>query len=122
MSKRKKSAANYLDYIPERNPEFFWERRPEGVVVKVPHTGFYDRLAQMLFRKPEASRITLDRFGSFVWEQVDGERSVYEIAQLVKQEYGEEAEPLYERIVTYFGILRDNRFINFQHERIKAQH
>ncbi|WP_312640634.1 PqqD family protein [Hydrogenoanaerobacterium sp.] len=114
MKHYKRSTANYLDYIPKRNPCYFWEQRDDGsIVVKIPHTGFYDRIAQHAFRKPESSRIQLDELGSFIWERIDGTRSVYEIAQEVKERFGENAEPLYNRIITFFGILSNYKFISF---------
>ncbi len=39
---------------------------------------------------------------------IDNERSVYEIGQIISQEFGEDAEPLYERLVVYFDGLAAN--------------
>ena len=100
---------NYLDFIPCRNPSFSWEKGEDGMVtVTVVHTGFFDRIAQFLGR-PKQSRIALDRYGSFVWEMIDGERSVYAISEAVREQFGEQAEPLLPRLIRYFEILREHQ-------------
>ena len=38
-------------------------------------------------------------------------RSIYDIGQLVKQHFGEKAEPLYERLCQFTKILHKNQFI-----------
>lgn len=103
---------NFLDLIPCRNPLFLWEQDTEGMVtVHVVNTGFFNRLSQRLFRKPRVSHIRLDRYGSFIWQQLDGKRTIYDIARLVQAQFGKEAEPLFERLVPYFRTLYQYRFI-----------
>ena len=43
----------------------------------------------------------------------DGKHTVTEIAALVKEEFGEAAEPLYPRIIKYFQIVESYHFIKF---------
>jgi hypothetical protein len=88
------------------------ERNRNGhVEVLVEHTGVMNRIAQKLFRKPRKSRIELDDFGSFVYLQMDGKKNVYEIAQAVREKFGEKAEPLYERLSRFVKILHDEHYI-----------
>ena len=109
MAKKKE---NYLDYIPKHNERFAWESKENGlVVIKVPNMGFFNRIAQLIFRKPKFSYIDLDEFGSFVWTQIDGQRTVYEIGQAVKERFGDKAEPLYERLSKFITILRNNAYV-----------
>lgn len=109
MAKKKE---NYLDYIPKHNERFSWESKDNGlVVIKVPNTGFFNRIAQLIFRKPKFSYIDLDEFGSFVWTQMDGQKSVYEIGQAVKRQFGDKAEPLYERLAKFITVLRNNAYV-----------
>jgi hypothetical protein len=77
------------------------------------HTGVFDRIAQKLFHTPPVSRVELDRYGSFLWRGMDGSRSVGELGELLRGEFGAEAEPLYDRLVRYLQILRNNGFILF---------
>lgn len=111
MSKTKKED-NYLDYIPKHNSLFPYRENDRGnIEVKMKNSGIIKTLTQLLIRKPKYTYIELDEFGSFVWKQIDGEKSIYEIGQLVKEKYGKKAEPLYERLTEYINILRRNRFI-----------
>lgn len=116
MKKRKKEETqiNYLDLIPERNEKLRWHRDlKERVVLEVENTGLMNTIAQKLFNKPRFTKVHLDANGSFIWSQIDGEKTVEDIARLVKKEFGEAAEPLYPRIVKYFQIVESYHFIKF---------
>lgn len=107
-----KNINNYLELVPSRNPEFDWKENDKGIVtVNMVHKGFFDRIAQKLFFTPKVSHIKLDKYGSFIWKQIDGARNLIEIGNLVRNEYGEKAEPLYERLSQYFETLKNNRFV-----------
>ena len=110
MSKKKKD--NFLDYIPKHNKLVpFGENKDGNVEICKKNKGLFTRIAQIFFRKPRVSRIELDTFGSFIWKQIDGERDVYQIGKLVSEKFGQEAEPLYERLTEFLHILRNNDFI-----------
>ncbi|MCD8082592.1 MAG: PqqD family protein [Clostridiales bacterium] len=105
---------NFLDYIPAVSSRNTWEVGKNGMVtIHMVHRGFYAWIAQTFFHRPRISHIDLDRMGSFIFRQIDGKQSVGEIAELVKKEFGEEAEPLYGRLVKYMQILRNNEFIYY---------
>ena len=71
-------------------------------------------MAQTLFNKPKVSQIHLDEMGNFIWPLMDGKRTVYDISQLVKEEFGEKAEPLYNRLVQYVRNLESYGFIKLR--------
>ena len=75
--------------------------------------GAFNTIAQKLFNKPRYTKIHLDENGTFIWPLIDGKKTVTDIAALVKEEFGEKAEPLYPRIVKYFQIMESYHFINF---------
>lgn len=103
---------NYLDVIPVCNPDIKWSEDGEGIItLEIENKGIFNRIAQKLFKKPPVSYVHLDRFGSFVWKRIDGKKDVYKIAAEVENEFGEEANPLYERIVKYFNILESYGFV-----------
>lgn len=78
------------------------------------HRGFYPWIAQRFFKKPHISQIDLDIFGSFIWQQIDGRRTVGDIALLLKKQFGSAVEPLYDRLIEYMKVLKNNRFITFR--------
>lgn len=111
----KKKKRNYLDYVPVKNPALPWTMDEEKIVtVEVTHRSLADKVAQIAFHRPRVSKIRMDRFGSFVWKQIDGEQDIYQIGQAVREAFGKEAEPLYERLVTFFQILIQNHYIFFK--------
>lgn len=113
MAKRDKKERNYLDLVPERSAKYAWKQDEQGyVTIFVENTGVFNRLAQKLLKKPAVSQVHLEEFGSFIWTLIDGKRSVYEIAGLVKNEFGEKAEPLYERLSVYMRTLENYDFLH----------
>ena len=55
--------------------------------------------------------------GSFIWQEMDGHKTVYEIGMAVTVRFGKKAEPLYERLSEYIQILRKNRFIVYENKK-----
>lgn len=111
---KKKKNENYLDNIPVRNKDFSWEEDDEIVIIHMENNGIYNKIAQKFFGTPKMSHISLDEFGSFIWKQINGENSIYEIGELVKKEFGQRVEPLYERLSKYFYNLNSTKFITFK--------
>ncbi len=102
---------NFLDYIPRHNKNFPWEEQNGIVTVRQDNIGVMKWVTQKLWKKPKYSFIELDEFGSFVWKQMDGKKTVYEIGIAVRQQFGEKAEPLYERLSKYIKTLHEQRFV-----------
>ena len=113
-SKKEVLDINYLDLIPVRAEELQWfTDRRDRIVLKV------NKIAQKVFNKPQFTKVHLDQQGTFIWPLIDGERTVADIAALVKDEFGEAAEPLYPRIVKYFQIVESYHFIKFANKPSK---
>lgn len=109
-----KKKKNFLDYIPVCNPDYTWEADKKGIVtVHVLNKGFYNLLAQKIFKKPRVSHIKLDEYGSFIWQQMDGKRNVFELSKIVEAHFGEKAEPVLNRLVAFIRILYQNKFIGY---------
>lgn len=113
--KKKKQQKNYLDLIPERSSALTWSADEEGIVVlEVENTGTFNRIAQKLFKKPKVTKVHMEKYGSFLWPLIDGERTVMELADLQKAEFGDEVEPLYLRVVKYMQIMESYHFIRLK--------
>lgn len=110
MSKAKKD--NFLDYVPKHNELFPFEKNKDGIIeIKMKNRGLIKKITQLILKKPKYTYVKLEGMGSFIWEQIDGKRTVYEIGQLLKEKYGDDAEPLYDRLCQYIKSLRTNQFI-----------
>lgn len=115
----KKQKDNFLDYIPVKNPVNTWSESKDGrMIIHMVNKGFFHKLAQILFFTPKVSHIDLDEYGTFLWKQMDGKKTVGELALLLQEEYGEAANPLYERLIHYMRILKNNKFIYYRKKDI----
>lgn len=111
----KKKSINYLDLIPVHKEQIRWSFNDKNqVTLEIDNTGFFNKTAQKFFKKPKTSYVHLDEMGSFVWPLIDGEKSIEILSLLVKNEFREKAEPLYERLIKYFEILKSYEFIFFK--------
>lgn len=115
MKKKEVISANYLDFVPRHRPSLQYTMDNQGKITLLQENkGVFHFLAQKILKKPKVSKIHLDEMGNFVWPLIDGTRTVYEIAELVKAEFGDKAEPLYERLVQYIRNLEAYGFIEVQ--------
>ena len=72
-----------------------------------------DHKIQKFFRKlkariPRYKKIELDEYSSFVFLQIDGQRTVREIGKNLEAKYGEESHPLYERLLVFLNHIEVN--------------
>ncbi|MDO4488293.1 MAG: PqqD family protein [Eubacteriales bacterium] len=112
--KKKVISPNYLEKIPEING-IGWRLMADGnVELEVENKGFFNRLAQKFFHKPKISFIKLDAYGSFVWQQIDGKRSLIEIGRILGEEHEGATEKLYERLSVFFEVLKQNGYIRWK--------
>jgi len=108
----KKKKNNFLEMVPKRVEKIKWIVLNDGKVqIVIDRNGFFDKLVRFFVKTPEVMRIDLDEYGSYVWKAIDGEKTIYEICEKLKEKFGEDVEPLYERFGTYINILKNNKFI-----------
>lgn len=72
-----------------------------------------DHIIQRIFRKlkvkiPMYKRITFDEYSSEVFNQIDGNKTVKEIGEKLKEKYGDNVEPLYERLLVFLNHIYIN--------------
>lgn len=113
MPKKKKiDGKNYLDFTPVHNEAYQYKVAEDGkVTIFVENKGFFNKIAQMFFKRPRISQIHLDDFGNFIWPYIDGKHTVLDISVVVKERFGDAAEPLYPRLVQYMNNLEMYGFI-----------
>ena len=115
MRNSKKKSPNYLEFVPRHNEKYTWETDEQGAVtIFVENTGVFHRIAQKYFNKPKVSQVHLEDMGSFIWPLMDGERNIMVLGEMIKEHFGDEAEPLYPRLVQYIKILENSGFIKVE--------
>lgn len=109
---KKKQQENYLDKVPQRAESLEWTTDENSIVTLcIENKGFFNKIAQKFFKKPKISYVHLDELGSFVWPIIDGEKDITALGVLVKEKFGEKAEPLYPRLAKFFQILESYGFV-----------
>ena len=112
--RNKKTDENYLDRIPNRASHLTWSENEDGLVtLNIENKGFFNRIAQKVFKRPKISHVHLDKYGSFVWLQIDGQKTIFDIGADVDSHFGEKSHPLYERLAKFFQILHSYGFVTF---------
>ena len=103
---------NYLEQIPMRPESIGWSTDDKGIVtLDIENTGVFNRIAQKFFHKPKVTHVHLDETGSFVWPLLDGEKNIIALGEIMKEHFGEEAEPLYPRLAKFFQVLDSYHFV-----------
>ncbi len=112
MAKKKKVSPNYMESIPVRSDARPWRIGEDGMVeVDMENKGFYHFLAQKFFNKPRISHISLDKYGSEVWQNIDGKNNISDIVNIMLKKFPKEKDRMLDRVVTYMATLQRNGFI-----------
>ncbi len=69
-----------------------------------------DHTVQKFFRKlkfkiPEYTKKTLDEYGSYLFLQIDGKKTVKDIGENLEAKYGDKVYPLYERLLLFLNYI-----------------
>ena len=104
---------NLLGLAPLRIAD--WEELEDRVVMLRPEPvsvglrGLMDRF----FHRMSANRIRLDEVGSFAWRHLDGERTVAEVGELLRGEFGDRVDPVAERLGHFVQVMRREGFLAY---------
>lgn len=105
---------NYFDLVPIINKENTWIINEDNIVViKADYKGIVNKFAIKYLKKPKIREIELDGYGSFVWQKINGTRTIFDIINAISEELGEEKELAEKRAAMFFEMLRVHRLINF---------
>ncbi|MHC1719751.1 MAG: PqqD family protein [Clostridiaceae bacterium] len=63
---------------------------------------------KMKFRIPENKRISLDEYGSYIFLQIDGRRTVKDIGENLEARFGDKTNPLYQRLLLFLNHIDVN--------------
>jgi hypothetical protein len=102
---------NLLDLKPNRNLKWETGEKNETVLL-VPkfHNRFLVKYVMPNIKRPYF-RIKLDDHGSFIWGLCDGNTTVGEISDKMKEKFGENFDPTYDRIGTFVNQLVRDKFL-----------
>ncbi len=102
----------YMNLVPVRNEKVELRKIDGKYYLLIPMDSKLDFLARKLHG--EYRRIELDEVGAYIWELCDGRRNVSEIGRALKARFGDEVEPLYERLIVFLLELGKRYLIEFK--------
>ncbi len=101
-----------MEMIAIHTPDLHWHVTENGMVeIRMVHRGFYDRIAQRMFRRPCESLIMLDCYGSKLWLAVDGEHTISDIVQYMIYSFPAEEDGMLNRVVSFMQTLQRQHFV-----------
>lgn len=115
MPKKRKKEVNLLELIPVRNRE--WDTGGDAssrVDIIVPRFAgkWLGKLILPKLKRPHY-RVSLDEIGSWVWRRCDGTTTVKQIGRGLSEQFGDEVEPVYDRLALFFRQMEEHSFIVF---------
>lgn len=109
----RKKQDNFLLYIPEKKHNTF-EVNKGSVKLVFHHDKPIEKFVRWLVKKPCTSDVELDGIGSKTWILIDGKKSVFDIGQILLNEFGSSCEPVYDRLIMYLRYLNKKGWIRFE--------
>ena len=114
MKKKLAKELNYLECTPVRNYEH--QVKEDGLIdVLVPRFKS-DWLSKFLMPKKRSIfiRANLDELGTAVWQLIDGNNKVDFISEKLSEKFGENIQPVNDRLILFLTQLYRNGFIKFK--------
>ncbi len=112
---RKKRALNkdeWLQLVPMAECEAEWDDQQVVLLIPRARNPVLKFFVSILNSKPHF-RLKLDEVGSFVWQQVDGQRTIGDICQALEAHFKERVAPADERTIEFFKRLYLYRAVRF---------
>lgn len=98
--------------VPLRSESIDWTADGNGLVtITMENSGLFDRVLQLLMKKPKRSFIHLDEKGSFFWRSADGSHTLGEIALGSAERFGEAPDISLTAAERFLEILCGCKFI-----------
>ncbi len=111
---KKLSEVNYLELTPIRSYNHILEDENK-VSVLVPRFTNKILVKYLVPRlKSPDIKVKLDKFGSAAWLKADGSKNVQMICDELFNEFGEEINPVVERVTKFYSQLYQYQFISFK--------
>lgn len=105
-----KNNEDVLNLVFKKNKNIEYEVNNSGTVIikeKQNHKiqNFFRKLK---FKIPMYKNIELDEYASFVFLEIDGNKNIRDLGKILELKYGEDAYPLYERLLVFLNHIEVN--------------
>jgi hypothetical protein len=115
--KRRRSdleGVNLLDVCPIRQADWREEDERATLTRRHPKARGKRGLAARLDHWLGTPHLKLDRTGTFAWTRFDGRTTVRDVAAALRQEYGESAEPVEQRLGAFVRLLHREGLVSYR--------
>ncbi len=100
-----------LECVPAQNDTIQWQQLDSGEILftyPLPLNAFFQALHRKFGKNQEAlptKKLQLDQMGSFVWQEIDGKRTVREIIRHFAEEYKITTQEAEHAVTTFLKTL-----------------
>lgn len=105
-----------LEQIPYLKDHLSLHEEAELVSLQIVNDHFLQRLFRRLgFKIPQVTQVELDKYAAAVLKQIDGQSSVAQIGENLEKLYGQEVEPVNERLIVFLTFLsQQKKWLSYQ--------
>ena len=107
MANNNEEVLNIIFKISD-NLEYEVEKNNIVIILKKQDHKVQRFFRKLKFRIPEYEKISLDEYGSYVFLQIDGNKTVKDIGENLELKYGDKVHPLYERLLLFLNHINVN--------------
>lgn len=125
LLKRKKKnnlrEKNLWELVPIRKFDFEINEEDSLVSILIPKFTNKFLVKTLMSRlKHPFIKVKLDEIGSAIWLEIDGVKTVGEIASVIEIKFRDKVQPVEERFQKFFSQLYHHKFINFESKEVKV--
>lgn len=103
---------DYVQLIPQINENNTWRfNYLNKVIITVHDKTRWQKIKEKFKEKQESVEFELDRYGSFVWQQINGENTVQDIVDNIVETFEEDREMATKRAIMFFEMLSMHKLI-----------
>lgn len=107
----------FLSQIPVRR-DVLYHFEKGRVTFRIPRfTSGVGRAFGRFVRTSEYVDLTLDDIGTFIWNEIDGKKTVAAIGTSLHGEFAERVEPVYERLTVFLTQMHEKELIRYRRSR-----
>lgn len=99
--------------IPVIEDGVVWDGEKEEIVICVKNKGLFNRVLQLVLKKPKSSYIHLDKTGSDVWRMINGHTTMLEIAEKMTGLDAESKKNDLKSTLCFLKALNERKLIRF---------
>lgn len=104
---------NYMKFIPRIIEDSPYEIYPdEEIVITILPDGPMNRIRKIFKLKIKERKVRLDQYGKFLWNRIDGAKTIENLLDAVVEEFHEDKLSLCGKIIVFFEILKYYNFVD----------